>query len=692
MQNLRDFFSRQISQLPVFLPIPFGLGIIIYFSLSNEPSWSLGIVPLIISLFGAVSLYKSRFDSPALYAQWVILISLTLASSGFLAAKFQTWSVQAPVIEETQKFAQITGRIVSIENLPGKGARIRLSQLQIEGFETQQTPEYIRIRFWDAEGLEIGQKITFLGHLTPPSAAVSPGGFEFQRYAYFRQTGGFGFSYEKPEILDKHPASPIAKARKELQTKISDILTDDSGAVATALLTGFRSAISEDDREDLRHAGLAHLLAISGLHVGLVAGFLFFSSRLLMATSSYMALLWPIKKIAALIAMTGTIFYTIFVGAPVPTQRALIMTGIALLAVMLDRSPFSMRIVALAAFCILLFQPSSLLGVSFQLSFAAVIALIAFYERFRVHISGFQSYKTAFHRFVTYLVGIALTSIIATLGTAPLTLYHFQHLALYSVIGNILALPVMMFWVMPMAVFVFLLWPLGLEKWPVLIMGEGVRWVLAIADYVADLPGAVLRVVSWPPWILAAMLVGGLWLCLIQGRARALGSIPVIFALIAGFMVYPADIKISESGKLFAIRDPKSGTMHFSSRRSESFAREVWARENGQNPERKPLVEQSPGILCDESGCRGKIKNYKISFAYEPYIHKGECAWADILISSRPVRYKNCESDYVIDRFDMWRKGAHAIYLEPGEPEIRTTLDYRADRPWLIKLPGRDAR
>ena len=686
VEKVRAFLTEQREQLIVLVPVPVGIGILIYFSLGTEPIWSIGLVPLLVCLFGLLSLRKDRQESLSAYTQWIVLCAVFLASLGFCAAKFQTERLYSPILQDRLKFANITGDIRHIEMLPEKGAKIILSNLEIEELSTDKTPKQVRVKIWKPEGLKIGQRVTFLGQLSPPSPPVTPGGFDFQRYAYFQGLGAFGFGYETPRVISDVGSNDLDHFRQNVQNKTRQYLATDQAGVVTALLTGIRGGISEDIQEALRHAGLAHLLAISGLHVGLVAGFLFFFSRLLMASVPYMALRWPIKKISACIALAGAIFYTFFVGAPVPTQRALIMTAIALFAIMIDRSPFSMRLVAVAALWILLVQPATLMGASFQLSFAAVISLIAFYEANRSKIMSFRRGGTAWNYFIMYLVGVSITSVIATLGTAPFSLYHFQQFAAYSVIGNILAMPLMVFWVMPCAVMVFLLWPVGLEWLALNIMGEGVTWIIQAAIFTAELPGAVWRVPQWPPVAFSLMVIGGLWLCLIQGKARRLGFLPLVFTVFMVADVQAPDIRVSENGKLIALTTD-DGALVYSNRRRESFVREVWARQHAQDWEDVTVFKDTgSGLQCDVMGCRGLVKNKKVAIAQHPYALKEDCRWADIIISPEPVFEESCREKFVIDRFDVWRRGAHALYIRPDNRlSLKTVAHERGDRPWMVK-------
>ena len=250
----------------------------------------------------------------------------------------------------------------------------------------------------------------------------------------------------------------------------------------------------------MRDAGRAHLLAISGLHIGLVAGILFIGVRALLALVRPWALVYLIKKWAA--AITGAFAYALIAGATVPTLRAIMMVGLVLTAVMLDRRGLSMRLLAWAALAILILQPESLLGPSFQMSFAAVTALIAAYEflsqRRRYRADGASALPPWLRKGGLYLSGVALTTVIAGAATAPFAMYHFNRIADYGLTANLVAVPVTAMWVTPWAVAAFLLMPSGLEAvWPA-ALGQGIEILIGVADPVSSWRGAVARVTRAP--------------------------------------------------------------------------------------------------------------------------------------------------------------------------------------------------
>ena len=301
----------------------------------------------------------------------------------------------------------VSGRVIEIQNRT-TGPRVVLDRLHLPRIEPAQTPSKARIRLHRKSELEIGQRISVLSKLSPPPEPVFPGAYDFQRRAWFEQLGAVGFALSRVRVVDDAVATDsgaaaepddvagtntialaIALLRQTIAERIRAAQPNPEGAIAAALITGDRSAIPADVIEAMRDSGLAHLLAISGLHMGLVAATIFFAVRAMLAMWERGTLRYPVKKWAAITAIVGSFAYLLLSGMTVPTQRAFLMTGIVLLAIILDRTAISLRLVAWAATFILLITPEAILGASFQMSFAAVVVLVAAYEMLRGPESAF---------------------------------------------------------------------------------------------------------------------------------------------------------------------------------------------------------------------------------------------------------------------------------------------------------------
>jgi competence protein ComEC len=350
------------------------------------------------------------------------------------------------------------------------------------------------------------------------------------------------------------------------------------GPVAAALMTGERRAIPKESLASMRDSGLAHLLAISSLHIGLVAGLLFFAIRLGLALIEPVALRYPIKKMAALGAVLGAFAYLLISGATIPTQRAFLMVSIVMLAVMIDRTAISMGLVALSAMAVLLLAPESLLSASFQMSFVAVVGLAAVYEAAAPKMTALRHRGGVLgSRIGLFVAATVLATLVASLATAPFAIYHFNRITLYGLLANLVAVPVMAMWIMPLGILSFLLMPLGLKSLGLVPMGWGILTVLWIAEGVAALPGAMALVPPMPTAGLAILSLGGIWACVLRGPIRSYGLPAVAAGLVSILAVSAPDVIINRDGGLVAT-NLGAGRLVMSPGAGNSFERDMRQR------------------------------------------------------------------------------------------------------------------
>lgn len=459
-------------------------------------------------------------------------------------------------------------------------------------------------------------------------------------------------------------------------------------------MTGERGAIPEPVIAAIRDSGLAHLLAISGLHIGLVAGVLFFGARAGLALVPFVALRQPIKKWAALAAIGGALAYALLTGATVPSQRAFLMISLVLLAVLVDRRGISMRVVAWAAVVVLLTQPESLLSASFQLSFAAVVALVAVYEAVRRYRKESAEAPSWLRRAGTYLAGVAATTVIAGIATAPFAVFHFNRFVEYGLAANLVAVPVTALWIMPWAVGAFLLMPLGFEAVALVPMGWGVGMVVAVAEAISSWPGAVAALPAMPTWGLVVIAAGGLWLALWQCRWRLWGVDVLAAGAASLLLTTPPDVLVDADGKLMAVRT-EAGTLAVSSLRAAPFSREVWLRRVRQDADASSWPRHGMGaagrLTCDRLGCVYRAEGRAVALVRMPEALAEDCRLVDVVVSPEPVRGQ-CAAAVVIDRFDLWRGGAHALWLGGGTITVESVNARRGDRPWVARPAPRRRR
>lgn len=654
-------------------PVLLGLGVALYFALPVEPAWWVGPCATAAGLGSVVLTWRASILP--------CIVALAAAALGFSAAQLRSALVAAPVLHKELGPVEVEGRVAESVTTPA-GFRLTLDRLAIRDLEAARTPLRVRLTVrGGAEPAAVGSWVRVVALLNPPPEPAAPGAFDFARQAWFEGLGAVGYAVRRPEAIPPPAgAEPpgwrvrVEALRQAITARIHAALPGPTGAVAAALMTGDRGAIPEDLVEAMRDSGLAHLLSISGLHIGLVWTLLFVAVRFALALIEPLALRRPIKKWAAAAALLGAFGYLLISGAEVPTQRAFLMTSLVTLAILADRSALSMRLVAWAAGAILLVTPEALLSASFQLSFGAVIALIAAYESFGPRFARWRADAGPARRAALYLAGVALTTLVAGAATAPFGVYHFNRLVNYSLAANLLAVPLTSLWVMPCALLAFALMPLGVEGLGLTPMGWGVEAISAIARWVAGWPGAVALVPAFPPATLALAALGGLWLCLWRGAWRWWGAA----AIAAGFALgplSPPDALIDGEGKLFAVRRA-DGAMLLSARGRLGFDAETWLRRAGvASPTR-----DEDGLRCDRLGCVAQARGRKVLFVRDRRALAEDCGTAEVLLSAEWVP-RRC-ARLVVDRDDLAAGGAHAIWLEPDGPRAESVAAARGRRPW----------
>jgi len=676
------FLEAERDRFLLWLPVAFGLGIGIYFALSAEPDLWVG--PLALGLVLVALVLLRRF-----LATLFLLGLLAMLAGGFSAAGLRTALVAAPLLTERVGPTRVEGRIVALDRRTDS-LRLWIEPEAVGGLTARELPDRVRLRLAGGQmrSLRPGDRLRLLAMLLPPPPPAVPGGYDFGRDAFFRGIGAVGFVMGEPEVLSQQVVGGWAlfweRLRDALGLTLRRALAPAEAGVAEALLTGQRAGIDPGLQESYRISGLAHLLAISGLHVGLIAGIFFFALRALLALVPSLALRWPIKKVAALATALLLPLYLPMVGASVPTQRACLMALIVLAAVLLDRRAISLRLVAVAAFLVLLLAPETLLSASFQLSFAAVTALVAAYESWRSHLPQRRRDEGPGRRVFIYLFGVLLSSLIAGLATAPFAAYHFHRLALYGLAANALAVPLTAFWVMPWCLVSYLLLPFGLESLAFQPLGWGLSALNAIARTFAALPGAAQPVPAMPLWGLACLSAGGLWLCLWRSRLRFAGLALLLAGAVSPALQRPPDILIAGDTRLIALAAP-GGTLWLSSDRRSTFQAGVWLRRRAQ--EEVPVWQSAgpatrPWLLCDRVGCRYRHGRWLTALALEAEALREDCRGVDLLVATVPLPRDCLPNRPKIGFFQLWRYGTHAVWLLEGRAEMETVASSRGERPW----------
>jgi len=702
---VRGEIAAERERWLLFAPVAIGTGVGLYFALPAEPPLWPALAAVLggaaLSLFGLYGARTARFAPDLVVAGLVV----ALVGGGLAAAELRTRAVAAPVLEKRTAPVMVTGRIASVKDR-AEGRRLVLENVTIPGIAPAATPRSVRVNLRAREPMLVaGQWVRVRAMLSPPPGPAAPGAYDFQREAFFEELGAVGFAMGRPAVIappgGRADSGSIAESfrlwmsrlRYGVTQRVRTGIGGAEGAVAAALMTGQKAAIPEDVITAMRNSGLAHLLAVSGLHFVLIAGLLFFLVRAALALIPPVALRFPTKKWAAAIALLGGAAYFAITGDSIATKRAFIMISLVFIAVIADRTPISMRTLAWAATLVLLIQPESMLGASFQLSFAAVTALIAVYEGWGskafdslVTADGDRATAARWWRMpAAYLAGIAITTTIAGAATAPLLVYHFNRFATYGLLANVMAVPLTAIWIMPWALAAFALMPFGLEQAALVPMGWGVKLLIGIAKTTSALPGAVIPVAAVPVASILIVVVGGLWLCLWRRRWR-LAGIPVIAAGLLLFLTArPPDILVDGDAKLLGVRAADGGLM-LSSGRAARFEEDTWLRRAGR-PEPEPWPKEGPSpdgrLSCDSLGCLYRAHGQVAALARTEGALMEDCGEASVVVSLVPVRGSCVGPRVVIDRFDLWRHGSYAVWLDPGSVAVASVRRWQGARPWV---------
>lgn len=686
--GLRRAFDDQRHRFFLFSPVALGLGIGGYFALPNEP----GIVAAVALLVATLVL---RLLCPAGSLGRVLATAFLFVALGGLSAKLRVEFVRAPVLKKSLHFVEVKGWVERAESKAPRGQRLTIAVESLGDVAPDDRPRRVRVRTMKAgPGAKPGDFMSVKATLSPPAKPAIPGGFDYARSAWFEGLGAVGYSLSAPVVdgtlARASLAAPIIvtieSMRRRIDTRIMAALPNETGAIAAALITGERGGITKATNEAYKNSGLFHILSISGLHMVVMAGAVFYSVRLALACVPFLALNFPIKKWSAVAGILGTLGYLAISGGAFATVRSALMILVMFAAMLLERPALALRNVALAAFAILLFYPESLFDAGFQMSFAAVTALIAAYEEVRRRSSqGAESH--ILFKFTRFFGGIIATTLIASVAVAPFAAYQFHQSQQYAVISNLIAIPICNIVVMPAALVALVLMPFGLEilgLWPMALGIDAMTWC---ASAVASVPGAVGYLPAMPAAAFLLMLAGGIWLALWQAPWR-LGGVALFVGgiVLAPFLPRP-DVLIARQGQLVAVRGP-DGRLAALPARQAKYELERWLEHDGDK-RKATEAANAEGFTCDASGCVTKVKGALVSVARHPSALADDCARARILVLNVP-RPKGCEGpETVIDVFDVYDKGTHALYVEDagvkGEaPTIRidTVAAHRGDRPW----------
>ncbi len=648
------------------------IGILAYFGLKSEPTGLEALAPAAVSALALAGVWRW----PLLRAACLAAVFATL---GFADGWLASWHA-APWEELPRGAAVVTGRVVLAEALP-KGRRVTLASPSLDGAEPLGRALRIRLRSSDERPLAVGDVVAVRALVGAPSPPDVPGGWDTQREAFFTGIGGYGFAIGPSRVVSAAPTRWWQGVREAAAGRILAALPGARGAVAATLLTGLGSAIPATDRAAFQDSGLAHLLAVAGLHIGIVMGLVFGLCRVLLSACEYTALHWTTRRIAAVAALVAGGAYLALTGAHLPILRSFAMAGLFTLGVLTGRRALSLRSLAFAALLVMAWSPSELVGVSFQMSFAAVLGLIACAEVAAPVMARLRSLPWLGVP-APYVAGLVLTSLVAGTASLPFAAYHFGRAALYYVPANILAVPLTAFWVMPWGLVALVLMPSGLEQLALVPMGVGIGGLLGIAHTVAALPGAAQNVAQISPLALALVAGGMVWLGLWRTRLRLMGIPALAAGLVLPWFSLPPDIVVGPQSEVIAARVGDAVFVEHA-RRSTPIELEAPARLWGvaRVSDFPATGEASSGaIVCDALSCRMTIRGVSAVLVRNAGVLP--CG-PRLLVSAETLRHV-CDGTALADRALARRVGAIAVRLTGDRPAFLTDQDIRGNRPWVI--------
>lgn len=682
---LEQWLDSQRDRLPLWLPVALGAGIAAWFVLPTPGSWRAALFAMLALACAGVALGSRA-------GRCLIILGL-MAALGLGLVWSRADRVAAPRLDRPV-VAMVEGRVVRVERLAERDAvRLTLAEAGPEG-----VPPMVRISVGEAlpEGVVPGARIGVRARLMPPPPPVAPGGYDFQRRAWFMGLGASGRAIGRVTLIA--PAAgdgwqlALARLRDRLTVHVTTAVGGGEGGIAAALLTGDQSAVPDAIAQPLRDTGLAHLLSISGLHVAAVIGFAMLATRRLLALSPWLALNWPLTLIAAGAGAVAGILYTLLAGSEVPTVRSCIAALVVLGGLALGREAISLRTVAIGAFLILLVRPEALIGPSFQLSFAAVVAIICLYESPRLKPLFAPRDAPWWERALRGIAVLLLTGLAVEAALTPIALFHFNRTGVYGALANIVAIPLTTFVIMPLEALALVadLFGLGAPLW--WLLHQAIGLLVALATTVAGWPAATALLPTMPTLAFGMMVAGGLWLALWTGHARWLGLIALTAGAGQALAHRPPDLLVTGDGRHVGVRDA-SGRLGLLRVRAGDFTRDMLGDAAGSRYVR--ALDDAPGARCSPDLCVVTIvadgRHWRIAATRTPHfidrpLFEPVCRDADIMISDRRLP-SWCQPRWLkLDRPTLAATGAVAVRLSP--PGVDSVAARNGRHPWAIRQPS----
>ncbi|MBR1220052.1 ComEC family competence protein [Bradyrhizobium sp. U87765 SZCCT0131] len=676
------------GRLLPWVPVAFGAGIALYFSADHEPVLWIAAMAAMGAGIAGVLLRRSRAFAPQ--------VLLAAFAAGFATATWKTARIAHPVLSRPTSAVSLKGFVETYE-VRERTDRFVLRVTEMETPRHEPTLTRVRLSVRKGTGPAVGSFVELKARLSPPITPLRPGSYDFARDLYFQGIGASGFVMGAVTVAQAPPqggglwlryAAALQGMRDAIDARIRATLSGDSRAIATALLTGRRDAITTPVNDAMFISGLGHVLSISGYHMAVVAGAVFAIVRALLALIPPLATRYPIKKWAAAAALAGAAFYLVLSGSEVATQRSFLMTAVVLIAIMVDRRAITFRTLAIAAMVVLVIAPEALVHPSFQMSFAATLGLVALVAHGMPRL-----FATPDNSRVARLalwggreaVVLLLASLVAGLATTPYAAFHFHRITPYGVLANLAAMPVVSGLVMPAGLLGLVAMPFGLDGIFWSLMDAGIAWMVIVAQWVTALPGAVGRMPAFGAGPLLLASAGMLVLAMCRTLLRWSGLAVVVVATVWALMTPQPDVLVSSDGQNVAVRG-RDGRLHMMRLGKDAFLLKEWLAADGdaRTPADGSLGE---GVSCDVTGCiAGLPDGALVALSIRPDGWADDCAKAILMITrGRPP--PSCAAQ-VIDQARVRRFGAMALRRVDGIFVVDAQKPKGRDRPWSPAMPG----
>lgn len=667
-----------------WLAVAFAVGIAGWFMLGNAWQWAAALAGMAGLSLAAAGGLRDGGDYPYL-RQSLIVVPLMIAA-GLACVWTKSALVGVPAIERPV-VAVLTGTVLSREERVAEG-RVRLVLATRDPADGRAIRVRLNVdRKHDRPGLAETSRIRVKARLMPPAPPMLPGGYDFARTAWFKGLAATGSALGAVEIVEgPRGGASLEGLQAALSAHVRENLEGSSGAIAATLASGDRGAIAPADDQAMRDAGLAHLLSISGLHVSAVVGAAYVLALRLLALWPWLTLRVRLPLVAAASGALAGIAYTLVTGAEVPTVRSCIAALLVLGALALGRQPLSMRMITVAALFVMLFWPEAVVGPSFQMSFSAVIAIVALHQAAPIRTFLAPREESLFRRGGRHVAMLFLTGLVIECALMPIGLYHFHRAGVYGSLANLVAIPLTTLVTMPLIAIALALDLVGAGAPAWWLTGQSLDLLLAMAHFIASRPGAVTVLPAFSAGGVLLAAFGGLWFALWSGRVRLLGLVPAVLGLCWMALQSPPDLLISGDGRHVGIVENGELVLLRSGR--EGFARETLAELAGMRGEAR-AIETLPGARCNRDFCtvrlarEGRVWALLLSRGKDNVPERAlfqACAGSDIVISDRWLP-SSCRPRWLkADRHSLSWTGGMSIDL--GRGGVHTVAEGQGEHGW----------